>query len=131
MKLGEQIQEADWKTEKHVPVIECPDQVKADDLFDVKVTLGKAVAHPNTTEHHIAWISLFFHPEGDKFTYQVGHYEFSAHGESVQGANKGPVYTNHEATTSLKISKPGSLYALALCNIHGLWQSEKAIKIKA
>lgn len=130
MKLTERIQEADWKTEKHVPVIECPDQVKPDQLFEVKVTLGKEIAHPNTTEHHIRWISLYFHPADEKFTYQVGHYEFSAHGESVQGANKGPVYTHHEAATSLKISKPGTLFALALCNIHGLWQSAKEIKVK-
>ncbi len=42
--------------EKHVPVIEYPDQVRADEFFAVKATLGKAVAHPNTTEHHIRWI---------------------------------------------------------------------------
>jgi superoxide reductase len=129
MKLGERIQEADWKTEKHVPVIECPDRAKAGELFEVKVSLGKEIPHPNTTEHHIRWISLFFHPEGDKFTYDVGHYEFNAHGESVEGANKGPVYTHHEATVPLKLSKSGTLYALALCNIHGLWQSVKDIKI--
>jgi superoxide reductase len=129
MKLGERIQEADWKAEKHVPVIECPDQVKADELFEVKVSLGKEIPHPNTTEHHIRWISLFFHPDGAKFTYQVGRYEFSAHGESVEGANKGPVYTHHEVTASLKISKQGVLYALAYCNIHGLWQSAKEINI--
>jgi superoxide reductase len=129
MKLSERIQEADWKAEKHVPVIECPDQVKADELFEVKVSLGKEIPHPNTTEHHIRWISLFFHPDGAKFTYQVGRYEFSAHGESVEGANKGPVYTHHEVTVSLKISKQGVLYALAYCNIHGLWQSAKEINI--
>jgi len=128
VKLGERIQEADWKTEKHVPVIECPDRVKAGELFEVKVSLGKEIPHPNTTEHHIRWISLFFFPEGEKFTYDVGHYEFNAHGESVEGANKGPVYTHHEATVSLKINKPGTLYALAYCNIHGLWQSAKDIK---
>ncbi len=27
-KLGDNVKTADWKTEKHVPVIECPDQVK-------------------------------------------------------------------------------------------------------
>jgi superoxide reductase len=129
MNLGERIQQADWKKEKHVPVIECPDQVKADELFEVKVSLGKEVPHPNTTEHHIRWITLLFHPEGGKFTYQVGQHEFNAHGESVEGANKGPVYTHHEATASLKISKPGILYALAYCNIHGLWQSSKQINI--
>jgi superoxide reductase len=127
-KLGDRLQTADWKSEKHVPVIECPDQVKKDELFDVKVTLGKEVAHPNKTEHHIRWITLYFHPEGDKFTYQVGHYEFNAHGESVEGPDTGPVYTNHTVTTSCKISKGGTLHALAFCNIHGLWESSKDIK---
>jgi superoxide reductase len=127
-KLGEQFQTADWKSEKHVPVIECPDQVKQDELFDVTVSLGKEVAHPNKTEHHIRWISLYFHPEGDKFTYQVGHYEFNAHGESAQGPDTGPVYTNHSITTSCKVSKGGTLHALAFCNIHGLWESSKEIK---
>jgi superoxide reductase len=127
--FGQMLQTADWKTEKHVPVIECPDKVKAGDLFSVKVTLGKEIAHPNTTEHHIRWISLYFHPADDKFAYQVGHFSFTAHGESVDGANKGPVYTNHEVTASLKVGKPGVLYAVALCNIHGLWQSAKEISI--
>lgn len=128
-KLSEHIQEADWKVEKHVPVIECPDKVKADEVFSVKVSLGKQVGHPNTTEHHIRWISLFFHPEGEKFTYHVGTYEFNAHGESAKGPNQGPVYTHHEATATLKVNKPGALHALALCNIHGLWQSSEELHI--
>lgn len=129
MGLGEQLQAADWKSEKHVPVIECPDVVKADEVFEVKASIGKEVAHPNTTEHHIRFISLYFKPEGDKFTYQVGHYEFNAHGESVEGADEGPVYTHHAATGYMKTTKPGTLYALSLCNIHGLWESEKEIKL--
>ena len=52
-------QTADWKTEKHVPVIECPDTVKANEMFSVKATIGKEVAHPNTTAHHIAWVKLY------------------------------------------------------------------------
>lgn len=128
--LGELFQTADWKIEKHVPVIECPDEVKAGEMFPVKATLGKQVAHPNTTEHHIRWISIYFHPEGDKFPYEVGHFEFNAHGESVDGPNTGPVYTNHEVTVSMKVSKPGAVYATALCNIHGLWKSEKDIRLK-
>jgi superoxide reductase len=128
-KIGEQYQTADWKTEKHVPVIDCPDSVKADEIFDVKVSIGKEVAHPNTTEHHIRWIQLFFKPDGDKFTYEVGNYEFDAHGESADGANAGPVYTHHAITSALKIKKPGTLYATSLCNIHGLWESSKKVSI--
>ena len=129
MQFGELFQAADWKTEKHVPVIESPDKVKAGELFTVKVTVGKQVAHPNTTEHHIRWISLYFHPAGEKFAYEIGHFEFSAHGESAAGPNQGPAYTNPEVTASLKVSKPGAIYATALCNIHGLWQSAKEIQV--
>jgi superoxide reductase len=126
----EYIQKADWKTEKHVPAIECPDEVKSGEVFDVKLSLGKEIAHPNTTEHHIRWITLFFHPEGAKQPYQVGRYEFTAHGESIDGPNKGPVYANHSAVASLKIDKPGTLHAVSYCNIHGLWEGTRAIKVK-
>ena len=128
-ELSSSIQEGDWKKEKHMPVIEAPDQVKAGELFEVKVSLGKEIAHPNTTEHHISWISLYFLPEGEKFTHQVGHFELSAHGESAAGPNEGPVYTHHGLTTSLRNTKSGTLQALALCNIHGLWQSSKEINL--
>jgi superoxide reductase len=129
-KIGELFQTADWKTEKHVPVIECPDEVKADEMFQVKVSLGKEVAHPNTTDHHIRWIQLFFKPEGDKFTYQIGNFEFTAHGESTEGPDTGPVYTNHSAVAEMKVSKPGELHATALCNIHGLWENSRTVKVK-
>jgi superoxide reductase len=128
-ELSEHIKKADWKTEKHVPVIECPDKIAAGEIFSVKVTLGKEIAHPNTTEHHIRWISLFMHAAGEKAAYQVAHVEFNAHGESTEGANQGPVYTNHEATITMKATKSGVLYALAYCNIHGLWESSKEISV--
>jgi len=125
--LADKIQHDDWKKEKHVPVIDCPDKVKADELFAVKVAVGKEIAHPNTTEHHIRWINLYFHPEGDKFTYDVGRFEFNAHGEAAAGPNQGPVYTDHQGSASMKLSKAGTLYALSFCNIHGLWESAKEI----
>ena len=130
-ELGARIQKADWKREKHVPVIECPDRVKAGELFEVRVGVGKEIAHPNTTEHHIRWISVYFHPEGEKFTYDVGRFEFNAHGESTAGPNQGPVYTHPGVTLSMKINKPGTLHALAFCNIHGLWESSKEIELES
>ena len=48
--LSEYIQAADWKKEKHAPVIECPDRVKASEIFEVTAGLGKEIAHPNTTD---------------------------------------------------------------------------------
>jgi len=128
-KFGDLLQSDDWKKEKHVPVIECPDQVKADEVFQVKVSLGKEIAHPNTTEHHIRWIQLYFKPEGDKFAFQVGSFEFTAHGECVDGPNKCPVYTNHTVVAELKVGKPGTLVAASFCNIHGLWENSRDIRV--
>ena len=129
-KIGDIVQEADWTKEKHVPLIECADIVKADAFFEVKITIGKEIAHPNTTEHHISWVSLYFLPNGEKFPYHIGRYEFTAHGASVQGPNTSSLYTQHAVTTWLKTSKPGALLAVSLCNIHGLWQSSKEVKVK-
>lgn len=122
MILGEKIQSADWKKEKHVPVIECPDTVQADTVFTVRVSVGKEIPHPNTLEHHIRWAQLYFQPEGSKFVFQVGHAEFSAHGEAS-------VFANPFAKFSMKVNGPGTLIALSLCNIHGLWESSKEIKV--
>ena len=124
------IQNADWKVEKHAPVIEAPDSVKAGEAFTVSASLGKAIAHPNTAQHHIAWMSLFFLPEGAKLAIQVAHAEFSAHGDSTTDV-PGPALTNPNMIASLKLAKSGTLQALAYCNIHGVWQSSKAIQVQA
>jgi superoxide reductase len=128
-KIGDLFKTEDWKKEKHVPIIECPDEVPSGNLFRVNLSLGKEVPHPNTTEHHIRWIELFFKPEGDKFACQVGHFAFAAHGESTEGPNTGPVHTHHSVMTEMQVTRPGALYASAFCNIHGLWESSRAIKV--
>lgn len=130
MNLGTIFQQADWKAEKHVPVIECPDAVGADELFAVTLSVGKEIAHPNTTEHHIRWIQLLFKPTGDNFCYQVGNFEFTVHGESAKGPNTGPVHTHHAVTTTLRITQPGTLLAASFCNIHGFWENSKTIAIR-
>ncbi len=124
------IQQADWKVEKHAPVIEAPDSVKAGEAFTVAASLGKAVAHPNTVQHHISWMSLYFLPEGAKMTIQLAHAEFSAHNDSTTDA-PGPALTNPSMSASLKLTKSGTLQAVSYCNIHGVWQSSKEIKIEA
>jgi superoxide reductase len=78
VKIADLVQSADWKTEKHVPVIEAPESVKAGEKFIVQVSVGKEIAHPNTTEHHIRGIRLYFKPEGGKFAYLLGAYDISA-----------------------------------------------------
>jgi superoxide reductase len=127
--ISEKIQSADWKTEKHVPAIDCKGKVQSNELLTVKVTVGKEIEHPNTTEHHIRWIKAFFVPDGGKFAIDLGLFEFNAHGESADGPNKGPVYTHHDASFSFKTSKSGTINAVSYCNIHGLWESSKKIEV--
>ena len=128
-KFKELFQESDWKTEKHVPVIEAPDSAKKGETIKINVTVGKQVEHPNKTEHHIRWIEVYFHPAGEKFPVQIGRAEFYAHGESAQGPDTSTVYTRPEIALSLKTDKPGTVYASSYCNIHGLWQNSKELKV--
>jgi len=121
-KLSQLVQTADWKLEKHAPVIECPDAVPVGEPFEVELSVGKEIPHPNTLEHHIAWIDLYFQPEGGKFPIQIGHLAFDAHGESA-------VYTAPAVEVEMKVDKPGVLYALSYCNIHGLWEGSKPIAL--
>lgn len=125
MELSKLFQSADWKKEKHVPVIEVE---KAGEEVRVKVSVGKEIPHPNITEHHIAWIEVYFLPEGEKFPYQIGRFEFSAHGASPQGPNTSGVYIEPMVDLKFKTEKSGVILASSYCNIHGLWQSSVKIK---
>jgi len=92
--------------------------------------VGKEIPHPNTTEHHIVWIELVFHPDGDKFPYVVGRVEFAAHGASVDGPNTSTVYTEPVTLFAFKTEKSGKLTAFSYCNIHGLWMGEAELKLE-
>ena len=128
-ELKDLFQSADWKKEKHVPVIDAPDKGKKGEWVSVTLAVGKEIPHPNTTEHHIRWIGLFFLPDGEKFPYQVAKIEFDAHGEAVAGPNMSTVYTHPQTTVNFKTDKPGILLGSSYCNIHGLWQSSKKLDI--
>ena len=128
-ELKDLLQSADWKKEKHVPMIDSPDKVKKGELIKATFIVGKEIAHPNTTEHHIRWISVFFLPDGEKVPLQIARSEFDAHGESAGGPNMSTVYTHPEVTASFKTDKPGTIFASSYCNIHGLWQGSKRLEI--
>lgn len=114
--LSETIKSGDWKREKHVPVIEYE---RKGDMIEVEVSVGKEVPHPNTLEHHIAWIELYFKPEDGQFPIMVGRVAFTAHGDSM---------TEPKVRFYLKTKKKGKLMALSYCNIHGLWENEVEVE---
>ena len=116
--IGKLIKSADWKNEKHVPVIAAPAAVKAGEAFEVEVAVGKEIPHPNTVEHHIAWAALYFVAEGAPLPVELARATFAAHG----GVAVAPA---RKATVALP--KSGTLYAVSYCNLHGLWESAKEI----
>ena len=122
-------QSADWKKEKHAPVIEAPEKAAKGQPVTVTVSVGKEIAHPNQTQHHIRWIEVYFHPEGGKFPYQLARFDFTAHGESPDGPDTSTVYTSPRVACSFKTDRPGTIVASSYCNIHGLWESSKPLAI--
>ncbi|MFH2137997.1 MAG: class II SORL domain-containing protein [Candidatus Omnitrophota bacterium] len=128
--IKEILQTADWKSEKHVPVIDSPDAVKKGEEIEITVSVGKEIAHPNTTEHYISWIELYFLAEGAKLAVELGRFEFAAHGASAQGPNTSMIFTKPSVTIKIKTEKSGTLFASSYCNIHGLWESAKGIMVK-
>lgn len=128
--LKELFQDADWKVEKHAPVIEAPDSVAKGTAVKLTVSVGKGIAHPNKTEHHISWIDVYFHPDGEKFPYQIGKVVFAAHGASTQGPDTSTVYTAPAAVIEFKTEKSGMILASSYCNIHGLWESSKKLVVQ-
>ena len=122
-KLSNLYQSGDWKGEKHVPVINAPETAKKGDLVSVRVSIGDEIPHPNTFEHYIAWMKVYFQPEGGKFPIEVGSFNFTAHGE-------GNLFTEPNVTLNFKAEKSGTIYATSYCNIHGLWENSQELKVE-
>lgn len=121
--LGQLLQTGDFKNEKHVPVIHLPKKIREGEEVEIKVSIGDEVKHPNTLEHHIEWIKLYYFSEDGKFPVEIADFNFSSHGE-------GGVFTEPVGATNVILHKPGFIYAMAYCNIHGLWEHKEQITFK-
>ena len=98
---------------KHTPVIGAPDTVKKNEPFEVRVEVGKLLAHPNEPGHFIEWVELYC---GDTFLGRVGY-------------SGGVSYPT--ATFKIVLSHAhGPLKVWAKCNLHGLWETIKGIKVE-
>ncbi len=108
--------EAISKAESHTPRIDAPDRVKADQVFDIAIRVGP---HPNTIEHSIRWIDVYFSEEGSMFN--------PIH---ITRVLLEPVYIEPIVRLSMKLRKSGTLYVIAYCNLHGLWGNKKRITVE-
>jgi superoxide reductase len=96
---------------KHTPVMDAPDKVKVGEPFAVVVKVGgiDGVSHPNLLGHWINWVDLY---AGDRL---LGRVEFA------------PVVSESEATLHIALEESVTLRAVAYCNLHGAWESTKAV----
>ncbi len=130
MKLGDLIQGGDFKGEKHVPVIDAPVKVKADEAFKVNLSVGKEIPHPNKPGHHICWIQLFYKPTDGKFVIELAKFDYTAHAAAMDPAATGPAMTEPSSSVLVKLAKSGTLIVQSYCNIHGLWESAQEIEVE-
>jgi superoxide reductase len=94
--------------EKHVPIIEIG---KGSDGVDtINVVVGKEVTHPNTIEHHIAWLEVYG-VKDDGQVIALGRADFA------------PAYTSPKVQFKLLLDGIETVYATSYCNIHGLWEN--------
>ncbi len=108
--------EAISKVETHTPRIEVPDEIKAGEPFTVKISVGP---HPNTLEHSIRKVEVYFEEEGRAFNpVHVATFELE------------PGLAEPEIYLKIKVRKSGTLFAIGYCNLHGLWEGRKEIKVK-
>jgi superoxide reductase len=112
MKFGDLLKGAEVEgKEKHVPIIEIDKGGGREGVDIVRVIVGKDVPHPNTVEHHIAWIELY----GVKKDGQV---------VNLGRAAFAPTYSNPNARFQVnRIEEFKAFCALEYCNIHGVWQN--------
>ena len=93
----------------HVPVITAPQKVKAGEIFNVKVSIGK-ILHVMGPTHWIEYLQLSIGNE------PAGTVVYNSHG-----------YMKPENTFSIVLGddmkgKTLSLVATLKCNLHGIWQ---------
>jgi superoxide reductase len=98
---------------KHTPVIDAPDKVAAGQAFTVTMKVGgiDGVEHPNVLGHWINWVALY---AGDR---PLARVEFA------------PAVPLPQTTLSLVLDESTNLLVVASCNMHGVWQSTKMVKV--
>ena len=82
----------------------------------VKVTVE---SHPNTVEHSIRRIDVYLHEDDRPFNPILLFTTILT-----------PVYSEPKAKFTMKLKKSSVIYTVGYCNLHGLWEMAKEIKVK-
>jgi superoxide reductase len=113
---GKESKEVEEKMNNHIPRIECPDVVKAGEEFEVRVYVQD---HPSRLDHSIRYIEVYLYEEGRSFN-----------PVKLAKALFTPEYTNPDVRFKLKLRGSGIIFALSYCNLHGLWENGKEVRVE-
>lgn len=97
---------------KHAVVIDAPDKVGEEELFEVEVRVGEYKEHSNEPGHFIEWMELY---SGDTFLARL---------------SLTPEKSHYVMRTKIKLDHAHPLRAWAKCNLHGLWEGSKEIEVE-
>jgi superoxide reductase len=104
------------KAETHTPKIEAPEKVKKGEPFKVRINVGP---HEMKSVHSIRYVELWFYEQGRPYN-----------PVRIAKITWEPEYTQAEAEVTVTLQKSGTLYAIAYCNLHGLWEARKEITVE-
>jgi len=97
---------------KHYPTLEVPASVKAWEPFDVKITVGKELTHPNEGAHFLQWVELYYNDV------LISRVELT------------PAIYEMPVTMRVKLGKSCTLKALVRCNLHGIWEGTTELTVE-
>ncbi|MBF0473870.1 MAG: class II SORL domain-containing protein [Nitrospirae bacterium] len=98
---------------KHMPVIDCPNEVKGGVPFIVKIKVGE-IPHVMEVAHHIQWIDIY---SSENFNARI---------------DLTPEVTKPEVSVTLQKSgkhRKATLRVIERCNLHGQWEAIKEIVV--
>lgn len=96
--------------QEHTPVLDLPEEVRYGEPVRVTIRVGHQ-PHPYQNEHHIQFIELF---QNDLYLARVPFI---------------PVVTRPEVTLTLVFKEGGILRVVSRCNIYGLWETSRLLKV--
>ena len=102
------------KRESHTPKIEVPGKIKADEVLEIKVSVGP---HPSTVEHSIRSMEVYYYEKGRAFNPIM-----------LYRAEFAPVLSEPAVTIKAKLQREGVIHAMEYCNLHGLWSNKKEVR---
>ena len=95
---------------KHIPIIETPEKVNANNPFSVDIKIGgiDGVEHPNILGHWINWVELY---ANERLVCRV---EFAP-----------AMCDGYALNLKLSLNETTRLKAKGFCNLHGVWDGKE------